>query len=308
MIRIKTLDLLHHGNVIYIFLLVIISSEGKVTIHILQKWCPHAAAARLRLKPRQATTTPGRHLYPKRLPKTEKAAKTLSCRDLQNLEVPLGLGGRGKCHECKHTQLNKLFKQVAMVQGEITKQYSIQQSKHEVDLWYCALTQTDSPAFSPSRRQASLHLWVDRLDWLIREGKLDLSLLRPERVPPLVPKVPLHNRHNSLGLEKGECMNQDPGKDNYTMLDQSTTCIRTSATKKARRVLVIGEALLTSTEAPICCLNRWNWIQQWMQRITRRDSGFSDISQKIKAKESAPPPVKERGKLVTPDMRSWGPQ
>lgn len=133
-IRIKTLDLLHHGNVIYIFLLVTISSEGKVTIHILQKWRPHAATARLRLKPRQATTTPGRHLYPKRPPKTEKAAKTLGCRDLQNLEVPLGLGGRAKCHECKCTKLNKLFKQVVMMQGEITKQYSIQKSKHEVDL------------------------------------------------------------------------------------------------------------------------------------------------------------------------------
>lgn len=47
-----------------------------------QKWCPPTATARLRLKP---------GLHPNRPLRTNRAAQALSCRELQNLDVLLGL-------------------------------------------------------------------------------------------------------------------------------------------------------------------------------------------------------------------------
>lgn len=73
----------------------------------------------------------------------------------------------------------------------------------------------------------------------------------------LAPEVPLHNRYDALGLKKGEGVNnnngngQDSGKSNCMKVDQQTSCIRTSATKKAWRVLDIGDFSLRSTEVPI---------------------------------------------------------
>lgn len=53
------------------------------------------------------------------------------------------------------------------------------------------------------------------------------------------------------GAQKRECVNnrgdgQDPGNGNHggPMVHHQTTCVRSSATKKARRVLAIGDASL----------------------------------------------------------------
>lgn len=64
----------------------------------------------------------------------------------------------------------------------------------------------------------------------------------------------LHNGQDALGLETEEHVSngQDPGQANRAKLTQPPTRIRSSATRKARNVLVIGDSLLRGTEAPIC--------------------------------------------------------
>lgn len=46
---------------------------------------------------------------------------------------------------------------------------------------------------------------------------------------------------------------KDHRKGNHKDFAQSDTCIRINATKKAHRVLVIGDFSLRGTETPICC-------------------------------------------------------
>lgn len=57
------------------------------------------------------------------LPRTERAAQTQRCLELQNLEVPLGSEDRGGCHGCKSAQLDELIEQVAMLQEEFNRQH-----------------------------------------------------------------------------------------------------------------------------------------------------------------------------------------
>lgn len=88
---------------------------------------------------------------------------------------------------------------------------------------------------------------------------------RRKNLPPFS-EVPLHNRHDALGLKNEEHMSnwQDPGKVNHVKLIQPPTHIRTSATVKAHKVLVIGDSSLRGTKTPIyhpdnfsqevCCL------------------------------------------------------
>ena len=85
---------------------------------------------------------------------------------------------------------------------------------------------------------------------------------------PPTPTGSLGNRFEALREEKEEVEGLDsspnPGSNPEKRVkiggstehrDQGQTghCITTSATKKERRVLVIGDSLLRGTEAPICC-------------------------------------------------------
>lgn len=68
----------------------------------------------------------------KDLPRTGQAAQTLSCKEILNLEVPLGPEGRDRCCECKCAQMDGLFDQVMMLQKEFTSQCSIQDSEQGI--------------------------------------------------------------------------------------------------------------------------------------------------------------------------------
>lgn len=114
-----------------------------------KKLCPPAATSRPRLKLRQRGHNPGTP------PRTKKAAQAISCRELQNLEVPLGPEGRGGCHGCKHAQLDELSEQGAMLREELTGQHSIQEYKLEINVRFCVLTQADSPNLSPCKGKLS---------------------------------------------------------------------------------------------------------------------------------------------------------
>lgn len=70
------------------------------------KWCLPAAAASLRQRPGWRGHNLPRQAYTQTdLPRTIRAAQTLNCRELQNLEVPLGPKDRDGSHGCKCAQM-----------------------------------------------------------------------------------------------------------------------------------------------------------------------------------------------------------
>lgn len=78
--------------------------------------------------------------------------------------------------------------------------------------------------------------------------------------------MPLCSRYHALELENEKRVGtgQDPGKANCEKLVQLSMLIRTTATRKVHRMLVIGDSFLRGTEVPIfqsdnisgevCCL------------------------------------------------------
>lgn len=83
------------------------------------------------------------------------------------------------------------------------------------------------------------------------EGDWTLISAR-SRIFPLASKVPKSNRHEALGMEREEGVDNgsDLERDNHVKMLQLKTQIRTSATKR-QRVLIAGNTLLRGTEAPI---------------------------------------------------------
>lgn len=70
------------------------------------KWCLPAAAASLRRRPGGRGHNLPRQAYTQTdLLRTIRAAQTLNCRELQNLEVPLGPKDRDGSHGCKCAQM-----------------------------------------------------------------------------------------------------------------------------------------------------------------------------------------------------------
>lgn len=67
--------------------------------------------------------------------------------------------------------------------------------------------------------------------------------------------MPLRNGYNALGFENEEHVSngQDPGRADHAKLIQASFHSRTSATREAHKVLVIGDCLLRGAEALICC-------------------------------------------------------
>lgn len=74
-------------------------------------------------------------------PRTEQSCPDFWLWGFQNLGVPQGLEGRGGCPGC--AQLDELYEQGARLLEEITMLRNNQQSKREIDTWYCAVTQAD---------------------------------------------------------------------------------------------------------------------------------------------------------------------
>lgn len=83
-----------------------------------------------------------------------------------------------------------------------------------------------------------------------------MSLLGEEgrNFPLLFPKVPLCNTYDALGVETEEHMHsrQDQGESNHAKSIQTPNPFRMNVSRKTHKVLVIGDSLLRSTEAPIC--------------------------------------------------------
>lgn len=82
---------------------------------------------------------------------------------------------------------------------------------------------------------------------------IPLSLLGAEEEPSPFPKVLLHKIQHRLENEKHVNKGQDPGKPDNIKLNSPPTYIGMSATRKACKVLVIGDSLLRGTEATIYC-------------------------------------------------------
>ncbi|KAK4807100.1 hypothetical protein QYF61_018441 [Mycteria americana] len=194
------------------------------------------------------------------LPRTELAVQTSGCMELQHLEVPLAPEGGGGCHSCKCAQLEELFKPVATLQEELDRQCSIQECEHEIDTWYCALSQAErQPCLKAAQVEGKPEFNLELTDTSNSQGEGDRTLVsaqgRRKNLPPSPPlKCPYIADMALWVLENEEHMSngQDPGEVDHAKLIQPPTRIRTCATRKARKVLVIGDSLLRGTEAPIC--------------------------------------------------------
>ncbi len=59
------------------------------------------------------------------------------------------------------------------------------------------------------------------------------------------PQVQVHNRYDALGLETEEhvCNGQDPGEAYHAKLIPQQNLIRTTDTRKACKILVIGDSV-----------------------------------------------------------------
>ena len=95
-----------------------------------------------------------------------------------------------------------------------------------------------------------------------REGWKQVTARSCKRNPSLPSQLPLQNRYEALGtvdeahnkIEEEEPMQAlSPRSDQPT--PRNKTCIKTSAKKKQWQVMVIGDSLLSRTEAPICRLD-----------------------------------------------------
>lgn len=69
-----------------------------------------------------------------------------------------------------------------------------------------------------------------------------------------LPPLSYLSLYTSLLLENEEHVSnrQDPGEASHAKLIQSPSYLRTSATREAHKVLVIGDSLLRGTKASIC--------------------------------------------------------
>lgn len=86
----------------------------------------------------------------------------------------------------------------------------------------------------------------DKGDWTL------VSAPGRRRNLSLPPEVSLCNRYDALVLEHEESMSnlQDPGNVNHAKLVQLPTRIRTGATRKVCRVLVMGDFFLRAPKGP----------------------------------------------------------
>lgn len=176
--------------------------------------------------------------------------------------------------------------QAARWREELGRMQYIQEYKREIDVWYHALVRAEQQPFLKSSQgggKVSTNPKMAKLTDLQDKGGWTLvSAWRRIRNLSLAPEVSLHNRYVALGLKKGEGADnndngQDPEKDSCKKVDMQTICIRTSATVKAWRVLVIGDSSLTEIEAPIChpdnvsrevcCLPAWSPIHNNAKRL-----------------------------------------
>lgn len=138
---------------------------------------------------------------------------------------------------------------------------------HTVPGWVTALPKFKA---APGEDKPELKLQLTDKSSLPGEGNWTFvpAWGRRKNLPPSS-EVPLHSRHDTLGLKNEEHMSnwQDPGKVNHVkliQLERKPTHVRTSATRKAHKVLAMGDSLLRGTKTPIyhpdnfsrevCCL------------------------------------------------------
>ncbi|KFP04718.1 hypothetical protein N300_13098, partial [Calypte anna] len=156
------------------------------------------------------------------------------------------------CVRCE--QVNDLLSMVAELKEEVERLRSIRDSEREIDWWSHTLStalemQQDTVKPCPSYQAADADQ-VDRGEWKQiphRKGKRIL----PQ--PPPSPQVPIENRYEALDPEDQEEDGQEDDLSRRSPVHPlSSSLIKTSPTKKRRRVVVVGDSLLRGTEGPIC--------------------------------------------------------
>ncbi|KGL89130.1 hypothetical protein N301_03229, partial [Charadrius vociferus] len=189
------------------------------------------------------------------LPCKHVAVQVSGCNECLSLAL-LSQGARDTaCVQCD--QVNDLLRQVVELREEVERLRSIRDCENEIDWWSHtlrqkqqeeALSEVDDPL--PSCHQAEGGDLRDKGEW---------SQIPPWRgkrnpsQPPSPSQLPLHNRYGALEIEDNAT---EDGEDDPTSelprASHSPPRLRTSSTKKGRKVIVVGDSLLKGTEGPIC--------------------------------------------------------
>lgn len=183
------------------------------------------------------------------------AVQVSGCNECLSLAL-LPQGSRDTvCIRCD--QVNDLLRKVVELKEEVERLRSIRNCENEIDWWSHtlrqrqqeeALSEVDDPL--PSCHQAEGEDSRDKGEWSQippRRGKRNLSR------PPSPSQLPLRNRYEALEIEDQaiEDGGADPSSEMHSAR-HSPPRLRTSSTKKERRVIVVGDSLLRGTEGPIC--------------------------------------------------------
>ncbi|KFP06528.1 hypothetical protein N300_02212, partial [Calypte anna] len=181
------------------------------------------------------------------------AVQVSGCEECLSLVLALADSENKVCVRCE--QVNDLLSMVAELKEEVERLRSIRESEKEIDWWSHTLSTTieiqqETVKPCPSSYQAADADQVDRGEWKQvphRKGKRILSQ------PPTLPQVPIENGYEALDSENQE---EDRQEDDLSIRPPvhplSSRRIKTSPTKKRRRVVVVGDSLLRGTEGPIC--------------------------------------------------------
>ncbi|MCQ4187457.1 SGNH/GDSL hydrolase family protein [Klebsiella pneumoniae] len=148
--------------------------------------------------------------------------------------------------------MEQLLRQVAELQEAVRRLRDIREAERELDTWFQAqsapepqhpVNQSTTPALTHDvSKQAE-----DATEWKAARARRSR---RKKKQLPQNPEVPLQNRFAALQTE--EVRPSTSGEAREPCKVARPARVITSATKKKRRVVVVGDSLLTGTEAPIC--------------------------------------------------------
>ncbi|XP_074991813.1 uncharacterized protein LOC142074828 isoform X2 [Calonectris borealis] len=189
--------------------------------------------------------------------------------------APTQVSGCGMCEgiflevesDCKQDcgrcdQIDELLCLVAELQEEVSRLRSIRESEKEIDQWSRTLpSMMHRSQLSVATMEAGPGSALCQEEGSVtrdKEGWKKVTAQSGKRNPSLPSKITLQNRYEALGTVD-EAHNEKEEEPVQAVLPRSErptprnkTCIKTSAEKEQRRVMVIGDSLLCRTEAPIC--------------------------------------------------------
>lgn len=182
------------------------------------------------------------------------AVQVSGCSECLSLALVLEGASDTACVRCE--RINDLLRQVVELREEVERLRAIRECESEIDWWSHTLRQGQREVVEQVMDPLPSNHQIEGVNLRDKEVWREVSPRRGKRKPSqsLPPsQLPLNNRYEVLELQ-GQ-VNGDGGVDLSSESPRachSPPCLRTSSTKKKRRVIVVGDSLLRGTEGPIC--------------------------------------------------------